>query len=83
VRCAESKELARDLGADDVAAVCALYPPAGPASSDDAPAASCALGRSTSPSDDASIHLAAIAVAFCSLACRRRITATTSGARRS
>jgi MYXO-CTERM domain-containing protein len=28
-RCSTTKELARDLGEDDIAAVCALYPPAG------------------------------------------------------
>lgn len=42
-RCSTTKELARDLGDDDVTAVCALYPPEGTWSTTEADAKGCAV----------------------------------------
>jgi len=44
-RCDETKELARDLGADDVAAVCALYPPGGTWKATEAAPPACTVTR--------------------------------------
>ena len=83
-RCSETREIARDLGADDVAAVCALYPPGGLANDDGAAPGACGLARGpVSPPEGEPLPVAAVAVAFCSLACLRRLTASTLGALRS
>jgi MYXO-CTERM domain-containing protein len=43
VRCAKTRAFSRDLGADDVAAVCALYPPESAPLNDVAPVPKCSL----------------------------------------
>jgi hypothetical protein len=66
-RCGAGKFVARRLSADDVAAVCALYPPEGTHQFDDAvpPSAACDVGRGTSCSG-------AFAVLLALAACARR-----------
>ena len=47
-RCSTTKELARDLGEDDVAAVCSLYPPEGTWTSSEPEQKGCALAPTSS-----------------------------------
>jgi len=47
-RCSGTKELARDLGEDDVAAVCALYPPGGTWTGGEPEQTGCAVTRAPS-----------------------------------
>jgi hypothetical protein len=74
MRCSRTKELARDLGEDDIAAVCALYPPDGATASASSDPKGCAITSSpASHSGGAAFAVLALgAVAILSARSRRR-----------
>jgi hypothetical protein len=73
-RCSTTKELARDLGEDDIAAVCALYPPEGTWNSSEPAAKGCTVTRAPdgAPGGACFAIIALGAVALLTARARRR-----------
>jgi len=79
-RCTETKELARDLGADDVEAVCALYPSDGTWSTSDPESGGCTVTRAAADRSGEPLAAAGLLFALCVVALRRRLPALERGA---